>query len=117
MKKTVLSILKIANVFLLLLYWLWPDVRGGLCYPHNDLINNILTTGLLILITSLIITIILLMDKKQKIYKNNLIYTILIIIYITPYILLGVSYYIKDYDGKHYKPEPCTKWNFPNKDK
>ena len=107
MKKIVFNILKIVNIVLLVLYWLWPNVKSGLCYPHDDLVNNISKEVLLILIISFIITIILIIDKKQKIYKNNLIYVFLIIVYITPSILLGVNYCIKNYDSNHYKAKQC----------
>ena len=86
MKKVLLIILQIVNILLLIAWIFKPHVASGLyCYPKIvDTMDKIVLVALGL---ALILTIILSITHSTKFYRN-IAYTILILIYLIPTILI-----------------------------
>lgn len=114
MKKAVIVVLYIIDVLILVFNIMDPNVSGGLCYPHHELVssleNIILIVSLPVIIMPLIfMTIKVLTQKKRS--KKTIDYSLIsLIIYLIPILLFAAKVGIEKYDKMHYELEPCTQW-------
>ena len=114
MKKAVIVVLYIIDVLILVFNIMGPNVSGGLCYPHHELVssleNVIFIVSLPVIIMPLIfMTIKVLTQKKRS--KKAIDYSLIsLIIYLIPILLFAAKIGIEKYDKMHYELEPCTQW-------
>ena len=114
MKKIILMVMCVINIFIFLYCLMTPIVIGGLCYPHHETVNSLqyilLVLSFAVIIASIFLSLkYLLKEKNSKKTKNYSLF--IFIVYLVPILLFIVKIGIEKYDESHYELTPCISWD------